>query len=81
MNDPIKDDDRALSGIRVLDMTSIVVGPTATLRLADQGAEVIKIEPPSGDALRQLGGPSPSGRLSGKYMHFNWKAATSSIRR
>ncbi|MEK9724639.1 MAG: CoA transferase [Rhodospirillaceae bacterium] len=61
----------ALAGIRVLDMTSIVVGPTATLRMADQGAEVIKIEPPSGDALRMLGGPSPSGRLSGKYMHFN----------
>lgn len=61
----------ALSGIRVLDMTSIVVGPTATLRLADQGAEVIKIEPPGGDALRTLGGPSPSGKLSGKYMHFN----------
>jgi len=73
-NDATENDDRALSGIRVLDMTSIVVGPTATLRLADQGAEVIKIEPPAGDALRQLGGPSPSGRLSGKYMHFNrWK--------
>lgn len=61
----------ALDGIKVLDMTSIVVGPSATLRLADQGAEVIKIEPPSGDALRTLGGPSPSGKSSGKYMHFN----------
>lgn len=61
----------ALDGIKVLDMTSIVVGPTATLRLADQGAEIIKIEPPSGDALRTLGGPSPSGKSSGKYMHFN----------
>lgn len=63
--------DGAFSGIRVLDLTTIVVGPTATLRLADQGAEVIKIEPPSGDALRALGGASPSGSLSGKYMHFN----------
>ncbi|MGQ7794553.1 CaiB/BaiF CoA transferase family protein [Faunimonas sp. B44] len=64
-------DDRALSGIRVLDLTSVVVGPSATLRLADLGAEVIKIEPPGGDVLRTLGGPSPSGSLSGKYLHFN----------
>lgn len=63
--------DGPLSGIRVLDLTSIVVGPSATLRLADFGAEVIKIEPLSGDNLRSLGGPSPSRRMSGKYMHFN----------
>ena len=59
------------AGIRVLDLTTIVVGPTATQRLADFGAEVIKVEPPAGDELRRLGGPSPSGGLSGKYMHFN----------
>lgn len=63
--------DRALSGIRVLDLSSVIVGPTATLRLADLGAEVIKIEPPTGDVLRTLGGPSPSRKLSGKYLHFN----------
>jgi crotonobetainyl-CoA:carnitine CoA-transferase CaiB-like acyl-CoA transferase len=49
----------------------VIVGPTATLRLADLGAEVIKIEPPTGDVLRTLGGPSPSRKLSGKYLHFN----------
>ena len=63
--------ERPLSGIRVLDLTSIVVGPSATLRLADFGAEVVKIEPLAGDNLRRLGGPSPSKKLSGKYMHFN----------
>jgi crotonobetainyl-CoA:carnitine CoA-transferase CaiB-like acyl-CoA transferase len=62
---------RPLAGIRVLDLTSVVVGPACTLRLADYGAEVIKLEPPEGDLLRALGGPSPSGRLSGKYLHFN----------
>ena len=60
-----------LAGIRVVDLTSVVVGPTATLYLADYGAEVIKVEAPSGDLLRRLGGQSKSGELSGKFMHFN----------
>jgi crotonobetainyl-CoA:carnitine CoA-transferase CaiB-like acyl-CoA transferase len=60
-----------LAGIRVLDLTSVVVGPATTLRLADLGAEIIKIEAPDGDLLRTLGGPSHSGALSGKFLHFN----------
>ncbi len=60
-----------LAGVRVLDLTSVVVGPAATLRLADFGAEIIKIEPPEGDLMRTLGGPSHSGSLSGKFLHFN----------
>jgi crotonobetainyl-CoA:carnitine CoA-transferase CaiB-like acyl-CoA transferase len=67
----IVNDSRALAGIKVLDLTSVVVGPSATLRLADLGAEVIKIEPPGGDLIRTLGGPSPSGQMSGKFLHFN----------
>ena len=62
-----------LEGIRILDLTSVVVGPSCTLRLADYGAEVIKLEAPGGDVLRTLGGPSPSGQHSGKYLHFNRK--------
>ncbi len=60
-----------LAGIRVVDLTSVVVGPTATLFLADYGAEVIKVEAPGGDLLRTLGGRSKSGQLSGKFTHFN----------
>jgi crotonobetainyl-CoA:carnitine CoA-transferase CaiB-like acyl-CoA transferase len=60
-----------LAGIRILDLTSVVVGPSCTLRLADYGAEVIKLEAPEGDVLRTLGGPSPSGQHSGKYLAFN----------
>jgi crotonobetainyl-CoA:carnitine CoA-transferase CaiB-like acyl-CoA transferase len=61
----------ALSGIRVVDLTTVVVGPTATLYLADYGADIIKVEAPEGDLLRTLGGKSVSGELSGKFMHFN----------
>src|SRR5262249_51416652 len=60
-----------LEGIRVVDLTTVVVGPTTTLFLADYGADVIKVEAPGGDLLRTLGGRSKSGQLSGKFTHFN----------
>jgi crotonobetainyl-CoA:carnitine CoA-transferase CaiB-like acyl-CoA transferase len=60
-----------LAGMRVIDLTSVVVGPTATLCLADYGADVIKVESPQGDLLRTLGGSSKTGQLSGKFSHFN----------
>ncbi len=46
----------ALDGFRIVDATQMIAGPVAARILADQGAEVIKIEPPDGDLTRGLGG-------------------------
>ncbi|MBI2206266.1 MAG: CoA transferase [Candidatus Rokubacteria bacterium] len=45
---------RPLDGIRVLDLTRMIVGPTATMLLADMGADVVKVEPPAGDDVRYM---------------------------
>src|SRR5438132_8705592 len=45
-----------LAGIRVVEFTHMVMGPTCGMILADLGAEVIKIEPPGGDKTRKLPG-------------------------
>ncbi len=45
-----------LEGVRIVEMTHMVMGPTCGMILAQLGAEVIKVEPPSGDKTRSLGG-------------------------
>jgi crotonobetainyl-CoA:carnitine CoA-transferase CaiB-like acyl-CoA transferase len=60
-----------LAGLRVLDLSSVVVGPVCTGVLAEQGAEVIKLEAPEGDLLRRLGGKGRNPGMSGKFLNFN----------
>lgn len=44
-----------LAGLKVVDMTSVLMGPFASQMLADMGADVIKVEAPAGDMVRQIG--------------------------
>ena len=44
-----------LAGIKIVDLSSVISGPVATVLLADQGADVIKVEPPQGDIIRRMG--------------------------
>lgn len=45
-----------LSGFKIIDLSRVLSGPISTGLLADQGADVIKVEPPGGDIIRQMGG-------------------------
>src|ERR1700751_983099 len=51
-----------LNGLRVIDVSAYLPGPLASLLLSDMGAEVIKVEPPQGDAMRLLGPRDAAGK-------------------
>ena len=58
-----------LEGVRILDLTSMISGPVATMMLADQGAEVIKVEPPEGELVRHMG--RNAGGLTSVFLSAN----------
>ena len=59
-----------LAGVRVVDLTAMVMGPYCTQILADMGADVIKVEPPRGDDTRYVSvGPAPG--MSGVFVNVN----------
>ena len=60
-----------LEGVRIVDLTSVVVGPLATQILADHGAEVIKVESRAGDLVRVMNGRSVTPAMGAKFLHLN----------
>ena len=59
-----------LKGLKILELTSVVLGPWAAQILADMGAEVIKVEAPFGDSNRQLGASRNPG-MAALYLSNN----------
>jgi crotonobetainyl-CoA:carnitine CoA-transferase CaiB-like acyl-CoA transferase len=64
----------SLTGVRVIYLTRGVAGPYASQLLADQGADVMKLEPPVGDPSRHFGPfphDTPQPERSGLFLHLN----------
>ena len=59
-----------IDGIRVLDLTSIILGPWATQIMGDMGADVIKVEAPEGDMVRAIG-PAHNPGMAALYLNTN----------
>ena len=59
-----------LSGIRIIDMTTVLMGPYATQMLGDFGADVIKVEAPEGDLVRKIG-PARNDGMGPIYLNAN----------
>lgn len=59
-----------LQGVRVVDMTTVLMGPMATQMLGDMGADVIKVEAPEGDLVRQIG-PMRSPGMGALFLNAN----------
>jgi crotonobetainyl-CoA:carnitine CoA-transferase CaiB-like acyl-CoA transferase len=60
---------KPLEGIRILDLSAVISGPVSTAILADQGAEVIKVETPEGDLARKIG--PAKGEMSAAFITCN----------
>nr|WP_257215277.1 CoA transferase [Pollutimonas harenae] len=59
-----------MEGVRVIDMTTVLMGPYASQMLGDMGADVIKVESPHGDLVRDLG-PMQHDHMGALYLHIN----------
>ena len=59
-----------LAGVKILDLTTVVMGPYATQILGDMGADIVKVESPAGDNMRWVG-PMKNPGMGHIYLHAN----------
>ena len=59
-----------LAGVRIIDLTSVMMGPYATMILGDYGADVIKVESPDGDVMR-FAAPMRHPKMGAMYLQGN----------
>src|SRR5262245_34873266 len=64
------DSPRPLDGLRVIELTQVMAGPSCCMLLGDMGADVIKVEPPGGEASRQMAFELAPG-VSGPFLAVN----------
>jgi crotonobetainyl-CoA:carnitine CoA-transferase CaiB-like acyl-CoA transferase len=61
----------ALNGIKIVDLTNVILGPYGTMLLADQGADIIKVEAPEGDSVRHIGKPGRTPGMGPTHIYVN----------
>lgn len=66
-----------MHGVRIVDFTNNMAGPLATMILGDQGADVIKVEPPDGDVIRGIGAATEG--MSGYFANLNRSKRSASL--
>ena len=76
---PVIDAPGALAGLRVIDLSTFLAAPQVSAMLADFGADVIKVEPPKGEALRSIGAQRNGGSLMWALASRNKRAITCNL--